>query len=165
MMGERAFWREPMAWLVLGLPLLTVVASAVMIVLSLRDPADASGNATHRIAQVQMEDLGADREAARRGLHATLHAVTANGELRVLLEPDVDAPHTLELALRHPTRAESDRIVSLHRDGRQWLGRTAPWPATQAWDLQLVDTARAWRLRGRLQAAVSTAELHPQVSH
>lgn len=163
MAGGRAFWREPMAWLVLGLPLATIVASVVMIALSLRDPADASGNATRRIAQVQMEDLSADREAARRGLQARLETDAASGALRIVLEPDIEASQPLELALRHPTRAESDRRVPLRREGRQWLGQTSPWPATQAWDLQLVDGTGAWRLRGRLQPAASSAGLDPQV--
>lgn len=164
MQPGRAFWREPMVWLVLGLPLATLLASAAMIALALRDPADASGSVTHRIAQMQMEDLSADREAARRGLQARFHADAARGELRIVFEPDVAALQTLELALRHPTRADSDRIVPLRRDGLQWHGQTRPWAATQAWDLQLVDGAGVWRLRGRLMPASSMAVLTPQVS-
>lgn len=164
MRSGRAFWREPILWLVVGLPLTAVVASAVMIHLALRDPADASGGTTRRIAQMQLEDLSWDREAARRGVRVQLEADAVRGEIRVWLAPEHVQPTALDLVMRHPTQAAQDRALALVRDGAQWRGQTSRWVATHAWDLQLVAPAQFWRVAGRLSPRETHALLAPQVA-
>jgi len=164
MQSRRAWWREPIAWLVLGLPLATVVASVVMIRLALRDPADASGATTRRIAQMQIEDLSWDREAARRVVRAQLEADAVRGEIRVRLAPDSLQPTSLDLVMRHPTRAARDRTLSLARDGAQWRGHTTSWASTHAWELQLAAPSQRWRVAGRLAARDTQAVLAPRVA-
>lgn len=162
MTGRRSIWREPVAWLALGLPLVAIAAAIVTIVLALRDPADASGSATRRIAQMQLEDLAPDREAARRALRADVEVDAAGGAVRVRLQPDDGSPGSLQLALRHPLRAALDRRVELRRVDGAWHGHTQAWSAMQAWDVQLDDSQAGWRLRGRLTAANPHATLLPQ---
>lgn len=164
MPSRRASWREPVLWLVIGLPLVAVIASTVMIRLALRDPADASGSSTRRIAQMQLEDLSWDREAARRGVRVQLEADATDGEIRVRLSPDDGQPASLDLVMRHPTQAARDRVLALEREGAQWRARTASWAATQAWELQLTSPAQHWRVAGRLAPQDTEAVLVPQVS-
>ena len=164
MQPRRASWREPVLWLVIGLPLVALIASTVMIRLALRDPADASGGTTRRIAQMQLEDLSWDREAARRGVRVQLEADATDGEIRVRLSPDDGQSATLDLMMRHPTQAAHDRVLELVRDGTQWRARTSSWAATQAWELQLTSPAQHWRVAGRLTSRATETVLVPQVS-
>lgn len=163
MQPRRASWREPVLWLVIGLPLVAVIASTVLIRLALRDPADASGSSTRRIAQMQLEDLSWDREAARLGVRAQFQADAARGEVRLRLSPDAVQPTSLDLAMRHPAQAAHDRVLTLVRDGAQWRARTSSWAATQAWDVQVASPSQRWRVAGRLAPQANGAVLVPQV--
>ena len=160
-------WRNRVLWLVMGLPIVTLVASAVMVHLALRDAADSSSGQTRRIAQIQLEDLAPDREAARRGVRARLDANPSNGDIRVVFDQDLEGAPILELTLLHPSRASRDRRVPLMRDGSTWRGRTAGWPESQKWTLRLAGeagSARAWRIAGRWVPLSEGAILGPAVA-
>lgn len=162
----RGFWREPVAWVVVGLPAACVVALVATLALATRDPVDATANRTQRIAQIQLEDLAADSEAARLGLRAQVHADPARGTVEVELRVTSGeaAPGTLMLAMRHPVREDLDRLVTLtHEDGR-WHGRTDAWLPKQRWNLQLVPEPPTWRLTGRLDAGEMDTELAAAVA-
>lgn len=160
----RGFWREPVAWVAVGLPAASVAALAVTVALAVRDPVDSTANRTQRIAQIQLEDLAADREAARVGMHAKLHADAASGYVELVLAPADVASGTITLAMRHPSREDLDRSVALVHDGDRWRGQPGPWSRQQAWNLQLLPEPPAWRLSGRLDAGRADAELSPAVA-
>lgn len=163
----RSLAREPVAWLMLGLPLLTLVAIVATIRVASHDAVDASHATTRRIAQVQIEDLSFDTEAARRGLLATLEADATDGSLVVTLPADVDAygvSDELVLTLVHPIDAARDQHVSLLRDKRRWTGMAAPARSAQAWGVELADAGQHWRLKGRLARNASRAVLAPAVA-
>ena len=61
---RRAAWREPMLWLVAGLPLAVVAAAFATIYVARHTGIDESAARTRRNAHVQIEDHAADREAA-----------------------------------------------------------------------------------------------------
>ena len=60
---KRPFWREPMMWLVIGLPLLSVVAGVLLLTLAVRDSSDSVGDLVQRTAQIQVSDLSPDARA------------------------------------------------------------------------------------------------------
>lgn len=164
MAAVRAYWREPMLWLVVGIPVAVIIASIGMILLALHEPADATGESTRRIAQVQWEDLSWDREAARLQLRVFVEARASAGEVRVRLPSGHAMAADLTLAMRHPTIAAHDRTVSLVLEGDTWLGRTSPWIADQAWNIELTAPTQRWRVRGRLARGASHVDLVPQVA-
>lgn len=159
---QRAFWREPVAWLVLLLPVGTLLAAAVTLRLFWREPADSNLSQARRIAQVQIEDLSLDRAAARLGLQAQLSVDAASGNLALALHGEGGA-EALDLWLLHPTRAAQDRTLSLAWDGTRWRGRTQPWHRAQAWEVQVVNRQRGWRLKGRLTGGVAQSTLAPAI--
>jgi hypothetical protein len=160
----RSFWRQPVAWLFVALPLLTLAAAFVTIRIAARDTVDAARGDTRWIAQVQIEDLGADREAARRGMKATLIVSPERGDVVLTLAAAPDDLAGLQLMLLHPARAAQDRSLRMRRDGAQWRGQTLPWPAGQSWDVELADTDRHWRLKGRIGQDAREAVLNPAVA-
>jgi hypothetical protein len=143
--GERAAWREPMVWLMLGIPALTVVGGLLTLRIALAQASDEVPDPVQRTLQAQVVDLGPDRRAA--ALHLTAR-VTLDPARRPRVDLD-DAPETAHLALHfvHATRSRDDRTWTLSDDD-EWLGDPLPPGARGRWVLE--DPADAWRLVGTM---------------
>ena len=64
-MDERPFLREPMVWLMLGLPLASVVAGVGLLVAAVRSGgADEVTDVVQGTAQIQVSTLGPDARAS-----------------------------------------------------------------------------------------------------
>lgn len=168
--ASRPWYREPLVWLVIGLPAMVVVAGVWTLVVAARaGGADAVPDTVRRTAQVQQADLGPDREAARLGLEAELAVDASSGALQVSLRgPAADAqPALLWLELRHPVRAEDQRLP-LSRAGEAWRGRLPDAGGGDGvphdWILRLGPEDGAWRLAGRLETEATAATLRPAVA-
>lgn len=159
---QQTAWREPMLWLVWGLPLCVVAAAVITIGVALHSPFDASAAQTRRIAQMQLEDLSADREAARLQLRADLRFGAARDEVIIAIESPFSSQEVLELALLHPTAASHDRHVELQHESAAWRA-TLPRLPTHAWELRVQPRGGQWRLSGRLHANASQATLRSSV--
>lgn len=162
---QRAPWREPMVWLVWGLPALVVIAGISTVVIAMRaGGGDRVPVEVRRTAQVQVEDLSADRETLRRGLAGTLQLDPGTGALQVELHGTLDpVPAALRLRLLHPGRGELDRELPLARAGEAWLGRLEG-TREHAWNLDLAPQDGSWRLSGRLEPDQHDAALKPRLA-
>ena len=145
----RRWYREPMLWLALGIPLTTVAAGVATLRLAFRgDTYDVEPQPVTRTAQAQETDLGPDLASARRHLQARLTHERA-GDTVVVAVPGVgesEGPLTLDLV--HPMFARQDRRIQLSWAEGAWHA-SAPWPPGK-WKLILVDRRQRWRLTGRV---------------
>jgi hypothetical protein len=141
----------PALWVIVGVPLATIVASAITVWLAISG-AEPELPAYYHSEGLELDaDLARARRAAELGMRAEL-AVSTDGAAAVALRfdsPAVRAPDEIELRLTHATLADRDRTWRLRRssDGL-YRGRTAalgdgPW-------LVQIDAGDDWRLRGRL---------------
>jgi hypothetical protein len=153
-------WREPLVWLVFGLPLASIVAGLGLVATAIRaGGADAVADPVRRTAQVQVAEIGPDARARQRRLAAVLRL--GDGDAEVLAAAgDFRRDAVLTLALRHPTRAAADLVVELAPTAAGWRGDTAisrdhDWLLT----LQEKDDAAGWRLSGRLHRGERAARL------
>jgi hypothetical protein len=141
----------PALWVVVGVPLATVLASLITVWLSVSG-AESELPAYYHSEGLELDaDLARARRAAELGVRAEL-AVTADGAAMVGLSfdsPQAEAPAEITLRLTHATLAERDRIWTLERgsDGR-YRGRAAA-PGNGPWLVQ-IDVVDDWLLRGRL---------------
>ena len=79
---KRPFWKEPMMWVVLGIPLASIVAGVGLVVVSVRSgSADAVMDKVDRVSQIQTTDLGPDEAAAARKLSAIVQIRADHVEL------------------------------------------------------------------------------------
>ena len=159
----RPWYREPMVWLVVALPLSVVVAGFSTLAIAINaGGTDASRDRVQRTAQIQITDLAADRLASQLGLHGQLVIDAGSGAVRLTLAAmPSDAPARLELQLSHPIDADRDQQLSLVRAGDAWLGRIDP-ARDHDWQMTLSPRDQRWRLLGRLRAGQSATELRPQ---
>lgn len=162
-MHERSPLREPMVWLMAGLPLASVVAGIALVVTAIRSGgADAVADDVQRTGQVQTAELGPDARAhalqlsavLRRGRHAIEVLPVAGNFVRS--EP-------LFLSLRHPGNASRDRHLVLQPTELGWRAAIDA-DATHDWILQIAPTDGTWRLHGRLPRQQQAAYLHPALA-
>lgn len=153
-------WRQPVFWLVLGLPVLGIVAGVGIVVAAVNSGgSDALSSRVRRTAQIQLEDTEADLAALQRGLRAELLRDGEHGLLSVSVSGGIAADE-LELQLLHPTQARQDRRLVLRRRGERWIG-DAGSAIGGRWTLRLQPRDGSWRLAGRLDANAAHATLQP----
>ena len=157
---SRPGWREPLVWLVFGIPAIAVVALAWMVFIAAGPGSTDSVDTTvKRTAQIQVADLGPDEAAARLRLAALLRI--DGKDLEVLpLHAGFDTAKPLKLALRHPTRSELDHELLMQPTATGWRA-TLELDLAHDWTLRLVPQDNQWRLQGRLPRGQLSARLQP----
>lgn len=158
--AHRPFWKEPMVWLVWGLPLASVVAGIWLVVTAVRaGGADSVTDKVQRVSQIQTTDLGPDDNAAKRKLSAIVQIRTDHVEM-IAVTGDFAGTSPLVLTLAHPTEAAKDVVLTLARDTGSWTA-PAEIETTHDWNIQLAPQDGAWRIRGRLQKDTQAVRLAP----
>ena len=108
-------WRQPMVWLVVGIPSIAVIALVWMVIIAAGPGStDSIDTTVKRTAQIQTADLSPDQTAARLQLAALLRVDGESLEL-LPLHAGFDTGKPLSLTLRHPVRYR----LSLQRILRQ----------------------------------------------
>ena len=160
---SRPGWREPLVWMVFGIPAIAVVALAWMVFIAAGPGSTDSVDTTvKRTAQIQVADLGPDEAAARLRLAALLRI--DGKDLEVLpLHAGFDTAKPLKLALRHPTRSELDHELLMQPTATGWRA-TLELDLAHDWTLRLVPQDNHWRLQGRLPRGQLSARLQPVTS-
>lgn len=145
---NRPWWKEPMVWLIAGLPATAVVASVTTYFIAAHEP-DSLVKTEYRkdgFAISQVTDP--DRLAAKLGLAAQLSV--NEGQLRVTLRGGTGVrPEHINLSLVHPTQENQDIHVVLVRS--RDLSYLAPLPDSGAGKriLILEPEDRTWRIAGQ----------------
>lgn len=155
--------REPMLWLVFGLPTLVVVASLVTVWISARGGAnDPVADDVRRTAQIQTTELAPDEAAAKLGLSAVL---SIQDDTLMLVPVTGSFPRQAPLGLRlaHPLQAGRDLRVELKPTEVGWSG-PAKVDAGNDWNVTLQDGASRWRIVGRLRAGEHAVRLAPALA-
>ncbi|MFY2765375.1 FixH family protein [Arenimonas sp. MALMAid1274] len=158
----RVRWRDnPVLWLVLGIPLLTVAAGVYTLWLAAGTRAtDSHPDRVQRTAQMQEASLAADEAAAARGLSARIE-LSADATTVVVLPSS--GPVAPILRLVHPLESALDRELALAPGSQGW--RAPPTLAGRhAWQLQLVAADGSWRLVGRYWPGDASVAMTPAVA-
>lgn len=162
-MAERPALREPMVWLMIGLPAASVIAGIALVVTAVRSGgADTVHDEVRRTAQIQVAELGPDALAESMKLSAVLRLEAAAIDvLPVTGEFGRDRP--LTLILSHPTDASQDRQLILRPSALGWR-ITGDLGTSHDWIAQLAPADGRWRVRGRLKAGQRAAHLGPALA-
>jgi len=155
-------WRNPVLWLVIGLPLLSIVAGVGLVVIAVRSGgADVVTDPVRRVSQIQTADLGPDARARKLGLSVVLRV--EDGIVEVLPATgrfDQKAP--LSLQLEHPTRQADDLQLELQPHGPGWRAEQVV-DGSHDWIARLRAADGSWRLQGRLPREQHAARLAPSL--
>jgi hypothetical protein len=157
---QRPWYREPMLWLVIAIPLLTIPAGLATLWIAASDPsATASADeAARRMGQMQLADVSADVAAARLGIRGGASVMADRTRIEVRLAGPVDG--ALVLRLRHFRDPSRDQRVPLEAlGGDRWVAHVttlgdASWNAT-------LESDAGWRLAGRIEHGAPAFDLVP----
>ena len=157
--------REPMLFLVIGLPAAAVVAGIATLVLALGGDGDTGDARVRRVAQTQTTDLAPDLAASRLALRGEAK-LDGNGAVRLRFGGPAPAAAVLQLTLRHAAGPERDRSARLVRAGEGlYLGRLDAPRAAGAYNAELAPESGDWRLVGRLEPSQVVLELQPALGN
>jgi hypothetical protein len=147
----RPWHREPWVWLIIAIPLATVVGGFVTLGLAINSGEELVNDDFRKDGVAIYADPRRDAAAAALGVTAELAVDRGGGriEARVAMAGG-QPPAELLLVLSHATRAEYDHMVVLRRDGDAYEGRLERFEAGR-WYLELTPRARGWRLKGVLE--------------
>jgi hypothetical protein len=146
---QRPWWKEPMIWLVAGLPAIAVVASFTTYFIAADKPDSLVNAGYHKEGMAPGKDTSREERAAALSIMGELAMV--NGSARLKLSGQLEAmPASLELLLLHPTQSDQDVRIQLHGLGQgEYSGVMADGSqGKRQWVLEPND--RAWRLAGEL---------------
>ena len=157
-MGERSPLREPMVWLMIGLPAASVVAGLALVVAAVRSGgADEVGDDVRSTAQMQVAELSPDTRAQAMKLSAVLRF--ENAAIDVLpVNGEFVRNQALILTLSHPADAKQDRHFILQPSELGWR-ISGDVRADHDWIAQLAPADGRWRLRGRIKAGQRAAHM------
>jgi hypothetical protein len=169
-MMRRFSFGNPVMWLVVGLPVASIVAGVGLVVIAVRSGStDAVIDTVQRTAQIQTTELGPDAQAHTLQLSAVLR-VDARGKGLELLpvgggfaDGRVPRDQVLSLQLSHPTQASLDRTLQLRPSELGWRV-DAELPLDHDWLVQLTPADASWRVRGRLTSGQQAVHLGPALS-
>ena len=162
MTEKKSIWRMPIMWLVIGLPLTSIIAGVGLVITAVNTGgADSVTDKVDRMSQIQTTDLGPDNQAQVLKLSAILRVDGGMVEvLPVTGEFKRNAP--LRLSLEHPLQAQEDRMLELKPSVHGWQVE-ADIDETHDWRLQLTPADTQWRLKGRLPKQQYATRLAPSV--
>lgn len=156
------WWREPMVWLIIALPLAAVVGSLITWWIAARGADALVAEDYYKQGLAIHQTLEREARAAALGLAAELRV--QDGVLRLLLEGRLERyPDKLQLTLVHPTRQELDLALDLPAFARgEYRAVLPPMPAGQR-RLILQSAEQNWRLTGRTAVPLSSLRLESTV--
>ncbi|MCU0977481.1 MAG: FixH family protein [Steroidobacteraceae bacterium] len=147
----RPWHREPWVWLIIAIPLVTVVGGFVTLGLAIQTRDELVTDDFRKEGVAIYADPRRDAAAAQLGVSAELAVDRAGGRINATLDmPRGEAPPELLLVLSHATRAEYDHMVVLRRSEDGYTGRLDRFESGR-WYLELTPRSRAWRLKGVLE--------------
>lgn len=157
---HKPWWKTPVMWLVVGLPLASVVAGVSLVVIATRSGgADVVRDEVQRVSQIQTADLGPDTRARELGLSAVLRA--DEGVVQVIAATgDFDRGAPVRLVLQHPSRQDGDVEFDLSPDDTGWRG-DGEVDHGHDWVVLLTATDGSWRLQGRMPREQRAVRLAP----
>lgn len=117
---KQPFWKTPIMWLVIALPLASVIAGVTLVIVASRSGGtDVVTEDVRRVSQIQTTDLGPDARARNLGLSAVLRA--DEGVLEVIpATGEFDRAAPLRLVLQHPSRGSEDLSFDLPPTETGW---------------------------------------------
>ena len=138
-----------MAWLVFGIPFLTIIAGIIIIIIAnkgaddlVKDDYYKEGLATNQ----QMEKLN---KAKIMGLQANIIYDEKTNLIKLLISPEMDNNQTLLLNLSHPLEKRYDREIILnHLVENEYVGELKDFKSAN-WHVRLHNSSQEWLIKGR----------------
>ena len=157
--NKRPWWREPMLWLIIGLPLSAVIASFTTYYIASKNADTLVKEGYQKVGFTVEQTLASDRMAAKLGISADLQVQDDILSVRLANTAIKASPVSITLILAHSTDAAKDVALQLYRGTNGIYLTKAPNLPDGRRTLIVESEDRLWRLKGIWQAPF-TGRLH-----
>lgn len=149
------WWRQFWPWFLIALPGSVVVAAIATIYIAVQSNDGLVSENYYKEGLGIHREVAALKKAQDLGIQAAIH-IDAQRVWVDLSSHQALPASELQLALRHPTRANQDLLLTLlpSNDGR--LYADLPNALEHSWKLQLNAIDAQWQLQGRINLAKSS---------
>jgi len=143
----KQFW----PWFIMALPASVVVASMFLIKAAVDSNDGLVSKDYYKEGKAIYLDARAKQKARDLGIIANIEFAESQRVIRVDVSSEsLAAIGPLELALRHPTRADKDSLLALQPVGPNIYQAEMPdLSSTAGWNVELTAVDANWQLRGR----------------
>lgn len=152
----RAWYREPLVWLLISFPLTAVIAGFYTLYLAIQSKDGLVVDDYYQKGKEINLSLARDRAAEQLGLHASVHLDSAIQEViaKLSARQTVSLPEKLDARWLHATRAGFDHTQTLVRAADGLYRAAFPELPPGHWYLQ-IETSE-WRLQGSFNVPSDT---------
>lgn len=140
--------RNPWPWALFGLPVLTMVAGVITIVLAVNSDDGLVADDYYKQGLAINQALARDEAAKRLGLRAFVSLKEGRLYASVSTSAQYHLPESLVMRWMHPTQAGADQILSLAEIKEGEYAVELPPIAVGRWNVSIEDPSREWRLVG-----------------
>ncbi|MGV6827348.1 MAG: FixH family protein [bacterium] len=166
--NKRPWYREPLVWMVIAIPMSAVIAGMVMIYLAVDSDDGLVTDDYYKVGKEINLVVARDRAAVDYGLDAQLALLEDESQvvLNVQGKPEWSLPEHIEVRFMHATRPGFDRILLLVRGDSGEFRAPIPDLVIGKWHVQLA--ADDWRLLGAMnypdeqQLSIKTEAVIPE---
>lgn len=153
---QRPWWKEPMIWLVAGLPLVAVVASFASYFIAADKPDTLVDAGYHKEGMAPGKDTSREQRAAALAIAGELEMGNAISKLKLAGKLAV-MPTSIQLHLIHPTQSAQDIHIQLQGNGQGEYSGSVPNidHGKRQWVIEPND--KDWRLSGELTLPLAEA--------
>ena len=141
----RSPWREPLVWMVVGIPALTVVAGLFTWWIAAQRADSNVAEDWYKRGLAINRSLEREARAQALGLSAEI-GLAGEHDLKLRLA-GAAAPPAVRVTLTHPVRAEQDRALVLERQPDGVYRVVSPQVAAGTWGVSI--DADDWRIAAR----------------
>lgn len=160
--NSKPWYKHPHLWLVICLPIISVVVSLSFARTAFINKADIVRDDWYMDGKTLQQDMSRDTVAAQANLHAKI-SIDPRGQVDVLLThaANTPVPPQLDLYFFHPIKSEKDHQISLNRleDGHYQGQLDAELLKPSNYHVEL--DGHLWRLSSRVDLPIAAFELAP----
>lgn len=144
----RHWTREPMVWMVIAIPLTSVIMGIVLITIAVSNQDGLVADDYYKRGLAINEVIEREARAGELALTADVEFQPSDNRVSVTLSGGdrFKAPAEIQLGFYHATRANQDRVLSLRRDVHGVY--TAPMPDLSSGRWYVSAETAEWRLNG-----------------
>lgn len=149
---KQAWYRQPLVWMLIAIPLSAVVMGGIMIRLALSTEDGLIVDDYYQYGKEINRVLERDRTAAELGLDGVVSLEPQSGAVLLTLNRSIEnEPEVLDLRLLHATRQGFDQTSKLsHKAPGRYSGELEKPLAPGHWKLELGTPT--WRITGRMRS-------------
>ncbi len=149
---SKPWYRQFWPWLLISLPLTSVVAGVTTLFIAMDDPDGLVADDYYKAGLAINRTLERQGEARRMGIGARGQLDLTTGDVLLSVDGLTTSPGPLTLRLAHATRSTHDQQIELRPvpgGGNRFAGQLSDRLRQGAWTLFLEPAAGTWRVTGR----------------